>query len=93
MRALVGRTKLSATYAQRVHKRLVEFPARSAPVGQPLLKRMWELRGNLTTYDAAYVALAESLQATTGGQAALITADRRLANAPGVTCPVLLYAA
>lgn len=42
----------------------------------------WELRPNLTFYDAAYVALAEALGAT------LPTGDRRLAEAPGPTCHV-----
>jgi len=48
----------------------------------PLLDRCWELRHNLTIYDAAYVALAE-LMATV-----LVTGDERLANAPGVSCDV-----
>jgi predicted nucleic acid-binding protein len=43
----------------------------------PLLDRMWELRENLTAYDAAYVALSEALDAP------LVTADARLAAAPG----------
>jgi len=43
----------------------------------PLLPRIWELRANLTAYDAAYVALAEILTAT------LLTADERLASASG----------
>lgn len=42
-----------------------------------LLQRAWELRGNLTAYDAVYVALAEALDAP------LLTRDQRLANAPG----------
>jgi predicted nucleic acid-binding protein len=42
-----------------------------------LLPRIWELRPNLTAYDAAYVALAEALDAP------LVTRDRRLAAAPG----------
>ena len=42
-----------------------------------LLPRVWELRHNLTAYDAAYVALAEALGAT------LLTRDRRLAAASG----------
>lgn len=42
-----------------------------------LLARVWELRANLTAYDAVYVALAEVLDAS------LLTRDRRLANAPG----------
>ncbi|MGV1008352.1 MAG: type II toxin-antitoxin system VapC family toxin [Dermatophilaceae bacterium] len=47
-----------------------------------LLDRCWELRENLTTYDGAYVALAEALQVT------LLTGDQRLARAPGPHCPV-----
>jgi predicted nucleic acid-binding protein len=42
-----------------------------------LLGRAWELRDNLTAYDAVYVALAEALDAT------LVTCDGRLAAAPG----------
>ncbi|CAN5147532.1 type II toxin-antitoxin system VapC family toxin [soil metagenome] len=41
-----------------------------------LLSRVWSLRHNLTAYDAAYIALAEALDAP------LLTADRRLAGAP-----------
>ena len=44
----------------------------------PLLPRAWELRDNLTPYDATYVALAETLDAT------LITADGRIARSPGL---------
>lgn len=47
-----------------------------------LVMRCWELRENLTVYDASYVALAETLQAT------LLTGDRRIARAPGPTCPI-----
>ncbi len=44
---------------------------------EELLPRIWELKGNLTAYDAAYVALAEVLAAP------LLTGDGRLAAAPG----------
>ena len=60
---------------------LAALPARRAP-HRPLLPRCWELRDNLTIYDAAYVALAEAMHAT------LLTADRRLARAPGPRCPI-----
>lgn len=43
----------------------------------PFFERIWELRRNLTAYDAAYVALAEVLEAP------LLTCDRALASAPG----------
>ncbi len=49
-----------------------------------LLRRCWELRDNLTTYDAAYVALVEALDAT------LLIGDRRLAHAAGPTCTIEL---
>ena len=45
---------------------------------EPLLARVWQLRDNITAYDAVYVALAEALSAV------LVTGDRRLAAAPGV---------
>ena len=48
----------------------------------PLLPRMWELRDNLTPYDAAYVALAE----LTG--AVLVTGDERITAAPGTHCDI-----
>jgi predicted nucleic acid-binding protein len=48
----------------------------------PLLPRMWELRENLTPYDAAYVALAE----LTG--AVLATGDERIAASPGARCDI-----
>ena len=51
---------------------------------QPLMSRIWELRDNHTPYDAAYVALAEALEAL------LLTADRRLAQAPGTRCEIEL---
>ena len=51
----------------------------------PLVSRIWELRGNLTAYDAAYVALAEALDAP------LITTDGRLARASGHRARVELY--
>ncbi len=62
---------------------LVELPLRRAP-HRPLLARCWELRDNLTVYDAAYVALAELLDVV------LVTADARLATAPGPRCQVEL---
>ena len=48
----------------------------------PMLDRVWELRDNLTAYDAAYVALAESIDCP------LVTADARISRAPGLRCSV-----
>lgn len=53
---------------------------RYAVVG--LLARIWELRENVTAYDATHVALAETLACD------LVTADARLVRARGPTCPI-----
>lgn len=50
-----------------------------------LVDRVWELKENLTAYDAAYVALAEALDAP------LVTMDARLAQAPGIRAAVEVY--
>jgi len=55
---------------------LARFPA------LPLMRRAYELRANVTAYDAAYVALAEILRCP------LLTADARLARPPGIKCQV-----
>ncbi|GMU78671.1 MAG: ribonuclease VapC [Acidimicrobiia bacterium] len=68
-RATLAREDLGALRMERV------------PHG-PLLSRIWELRDNLTVYDAAYVALAEVLDVT------LLTADARLAAASGARCEI-----
>lgn len=47
-----------------------------------LLGRVWELRENLSAHDATYVALAEALESP------LVTADGRLARAPGPQCTI-----
>lgn len=51
-----------------------------------LSARTWELGSNLSSYDAAYVALAEQLDAP------LITADARLSRAPRPTCAIEVFA-
>ncbi len=70
--------------ASRVEMALADLnasPLQRAP-HLPFLARAWELRENLTIYDAAYVALAEALQV------ALLTGDKRLARAPGPRCEI-----
>ena len=49
---------------------------------RPLLSRVWQLRANLTPYDASYVALAESLGVV------LVTSDEALSRAPGTRCEI-----
>jgi len=64
---------------------LADFPATRWPA-EPLLGRMWQLRTNVSSYDATYVALAEALDAE------MVTADARLARAALAVarCPVRL---
>ncbi len=66
-------------------RHLAGFAIRRIPLA-PFLERMWELRENVTPYDAAYVALAERLDG------ALITCDTRLGAASGVRCTFDLIA-
>jgi predicted nucleic acid-binding protein len=50
-----------------------------------LAARMWELRHNVTAYDAAFITLAETLAVP------LVTCDARLARAPGHTATVEVF--
>lgn len=72
---------LDARRAQFAVDDLWDLPLQRAS-HRPLLARCWELRDNLTIYDAAYVALAEALEC------ALVTADTHLANAPRARCAI-----
>ena len=79
---LRGRAKAGALTVRRAGQALadledldlIRLPHR------PLIARCWELRDNVSPYDAAYVALAELLNVT------LLTGDRRLARATGPRC-------
>lgn len=69
--------------AQQALSDLADLPLIRAP-HRPLMDRIWQLKDNVTTYDAAYVALAEALGAP------LLTADQALSRAPGPRCQVVL---
>ena len=78
-RRLVASNDLEPGRAALALADLRALPIERMPHG-PILERCWELRDNITVYDAAYVALAEVLDAT------LLTADAKLTNAPGAHC-------
>lgn len=84
LRRYVARIDLSPTRAQDALGLLISFPM-ERHTHEPLLPRVWELRANLTAYDAVYVALAEGLRAP------LVTCDARLANAAGIRAKVELF--
>lgn len=82
--ALRGMARGNAVLARVVPdalRHLASFAIRRMPLA-PLLERMWELRENVTAYDAAYVALAERLNAP------LITCDAKLGGASSLRCSV-----
>ncbi len=76
LRRLLATGRLSLERASGARQDFVDLPIVRYPHG-PLLDRMWDLRDNLSSYDAAFVALSEVLEMP------LLTADARLAGAPG----------
>ena len=76
LRRFVRRGEISAELADSILADLMALPLHRHS-HEYLLPRVWELRDNLSAYDAAYVALAELLEAP------LVTCDARLAAAPG----------
>jgi predicted nucleic acid-binding protein len=81
LRGLVRGRKQTLARAEASLAGLDAVPIRRYPHGA-FVGRIWELRDNLTPYDAAFVALAEFLGAT------LLTGDARAAGAPGIRCSV-----
>ncbi len=77
--------QITARRAQQALDELVLLPIQRVS-HMRLLRRIWELRANVSVYDAAYVALAEAIEAP------LVTADARLARAPGLRCEVRVVA-
>jgi predicted nucleic acid-binding protein len=73
---------VSSDQAVQAHLDLLDLAIELWPY-EVLGRRAWDFRRNLSIYDASYVALAELLQT------ALVTLDRRIAGAPGLTCTVL----
>lgn len=85
LRRLVLAGRLSEQHARRALATSQQLGLRRH-TSRHLWLRAWQLRANLTAYDALYVALAEQLGAT------LLTADARAARAPGLHCPVEVLA-
>jgi predicted nucleic acid-binding protein len=72
---------VSADQAAQAHADLLDLGIEHWPY-ELVAARAWQLRHNLSVYDASYVALAELTGAT------LVTLDRRIAGAPGVRCTI-----
>ena len=76
VRRYAARAEITAKRGGMALRFMAEFPVHRHP-HDFLLPRIWQLRHNFTAYDAAYVALAEALDAP------LVTRDRRLAASSG----------
>ncbi len=81
VRSLLRRGEIDARRARAALSRIRVLRVREYRL-TPFIDRVWQLRGNLTVYDAWYVALAEQLGTD------LVTADERLVRAPGVRCAI-----
>lgn len=72
---------ISSDQAAQAHKDLLDLAIEQWP-HELMARRGWELRRNLSVYDACYVALAEMLGST------LVTLDKRITGAPGLRCAI-----
>ncbi len=84
LRRLVRETVISALRAEEAIQDLMDLRVTRYP-HFVFLSRIWQLRHNLSAYDAAYVVLAEKLSAT------LVTRDARLASASGRAVEIELF--
>lgn len=85
VRTLVFRKKIDVPRAHAAVDDFGRLEIVRYPHG-PLRSRMWELRDNLSAYDASYVALAEAFAMP------LLTSDARIAATPGVRAEIRVLA-
>jgi predicted nucleic acid-binding protein len=84
LRGLTLRRSISAARAQDALTDFEDLRIHRWHAGDPLRRRAFGLRDNLTAYDAAYVALAEALGC------ALVTRDARLARSSGHSAQITI---
>ena len=83
LRRLERTAKISGLEANSAHRDLLRLDLELFSFA-PFAGRVWELRGNLSSYDAWYVALAEAFECP------LATLDRRIGRATGPVCEVIV---
>jgi len=83
LRQMEYRQQISRVEATFAHADLLQLDLELYPFA-PFAERVWELRGNVSSYDAWYVALAEALDCP------LATLDLRLSRAYGPQCQVVV---
>ncbi len=82
LRRLERRDAISRLEANSAHSDLHRLDVELYPFA-PFAHRIWQLRDNLTSHDAWYVALAEALGCS------LLTLDRKLGRVPGLNCDIV----
>lgn len=81
LRRLARTELLSASAARDILEQWMNLDV-TRHAAEPLLVRIWELRNEFSAYDAAYIALAEAIDAP------LLTTDKRLAGAAARYCAI-----
>ena len=84
LRGLTRRTSRLTGQAPILVANLLRLPIRRELLSGPTAKRVWELRENMTAYDAGYIALAEQIGAV------LLTCDAKYAATTGPRCAIEL---
>jgi predicted nucleic acid-binding protein len=84
LRGLARRSDVLAADAPALIAQFLRMPIRREPLARSTMDRVWQLRANMTAYDAGYVALAEHLTAS------LLTCDRKYVATPGLRCAIEL---
>jgi predicted nucleic acid-binding protein len=84
LRGIARRNAVVQQNAARLLTQLHGMPIRRERLSEEAVQRVWQLRENMTAYDAGYVALAEQLGAS------LVTCDAKFIAPPGVTCAIEL---
>jgi predicted nucleic acid-binding protein len=87
----VGRTDITPEFCDQVVREMSGWPFRRIELTQPMAVRIWELRHNMSPYDAMYVAATEQLHSDLEGNVLLATADARLARTPGLSIPIEVF--
>jgi predicted nucleic acid-binding protein len=85
LRRYVASGQVPEHWAQMALQVVTAFPM-TRYLHEPLMRRAWELKDNVTAYDGVYIALAEALRSP------LVTCDSRLSKAPGIHTTVELIA-
>ena len=86
-----GRSDITAEFCDQLVREMSGWPFRRIDLTQSMVVRIWELRANMSPYDAMYVAATEQLHSDLEGRVLLATADGPLSRTPGLSIPIELF--